>query len=137
MFAISERRKSGTSKLEEVSSPYSLVLSFKRLIICSFSHLYCELRSLTGFMRINAQRYLSLLSKLSEISLAIGCTGPAPISKMVRLLVRLLENHSENYSSCLTALESIQPMSSLRFMFGRTGYLHLLHVGIDFAKPAS
>ena len=123
--------KSGTF----ISSPSFRSLS--NLPISSFSHLYWLLRSLTGFILTNAHLYLSYFNRFSPISLAKGCTGPAPISKTVILLLCSGSNHLMKASFYRSALSSIQSISCFRFTFGRTGLPHCVQWGTDTDSPFS
>ena len=87
------------------------------------SELYCVYRSLIGLILITAHLYLSFIRNLSLKVRAKGCTGPAPISRMVidRLLTALLYRWSSNLRSCSLVFDSIQPISPLRLMLGLIG----------------
>ncbi len=112
-----------------ISVSFSL-FSLINLLSSSFSHSHLVFLSFLTFILTSAHLYLSVLTRSSLMVLESGCTGPAPISRIVIDRLFLGANHSLKSSPYLYATVSIQSRSAFRLIFGRTGFLQVGQAGI-------
>ena len=105
-----------------VPSGFTILCLVTSCLKTACSWRYCEIRSLTGLIRIRQHLYLSFLRNSSPYSLANGWTGPAPISRIVTLYF-LMSSLSKKVSRPLAYVlnfYSPQSRSFLIFILGRT-----------------